>query len=114
LALGAMDITARTGYQMGKSPVLTVLALTVGAGNVELGLIASASVATGVVLKPWIGALSDRIGRCPLLMIAGALFALVLCIRGRIPLADGGAYHARFGHGRVRTDNGRTGGGSIC
>jgi len=77
LALGAMDVIARTGYQMGKSPVLTVLALTVGAGSVELGLIASASVATGVVLKPWIGALSDRIGRCPLLLIAGALFALV-------------------------------------
>ena len=77
LALGAMDVFARTGYQMGKSPVLTVLALAVGAGSIELGLIASASVATGVVLKPWIGALSDRIGRCPLLLIAGALFALV-------------------------------------
>lgn len=77
LALGAMDITARTGYQMGKSPVLPVLALAVGAGSVELGLIVSASVATGIVLKPSIGALSDRIGRRPLLLIAGALFALV-------------------------------------
>lgn len=77
LALGAMDVFARTGYQMGKSPVLTVLALAVGAGSIELGLIASASVATGVVLKPWIGALSDRIGRCPLLLVAGGLFALV-------------------------------------
>ncbi|UCD80491.1 MAG: MFS transporter [Desulfobacterales bacterium] len=77
LALGAMDVIARTGYQMGKSPVLPVLALAVGAGSAELGLIAGASVATGVVLKPWIGALSDRIGRRPLLLTAGALFALV-------------------------------------
>lgn|GEM_PF-46859 len=77
LALAAMDVTARTGYQMGKSPVLPVLALAVGAGNADLGLIVSASAATGIVLKPSIGALSDRIGRRPLLLIAGALFALV-------------------------------------
>jgi MFS family permease len=76
-ALAAMDLFARTGYQMGKSPVLPMFAVAVGAGEAELGLAASASVMTGMVLKPWIGAASDRYGRRPLLILGSLLFALV-------------------------------------
>jgi MFS family permease len=72
-----MDLFARTGYQMGKSPVLPMFAVAVGAGEAELGLTASASVMTGMVLKPWIGAASDRYGRRPLLILGSLLFALV-------------------------------------
>lgn len=76
-ALAAMDLFARTGYQMGKSPVLPMFAVAVGAGEAELGLAASASVMTGMFLKPWIGAASDRYGRRPLLILGSLLFALV-------------------------------------
>jgi MFS family permease len=75
--LAGMDICARSGYQMGKSPLLPILALSVGAGKAELGLAASASVVTGMILKPWFGAASDRWGRRPVLIIGSLFFTLI-------------------------------------
>ena len=72
-----MDAVARTGYQAGKSPVLPLFAATVGAGPELVGVAVAVSTCTGVVGKPWFGALSDRIGRRPLLWGGTLVFALV-------------------------------------
>ena len=73
LLLFITDLIARTGYQIGKSPVLPVLALALGAGDALLGLIVSVSTATGMVAKPLIGHLADRHGRYRFLLAAMAL-----------------------------------------
>jgi len=70
LLLFVTELTARTGYLIGKSPVLPVLALSLGAGDALLGLIIAVSTSTGVVLKPVIGFLADRFGRHRFLLIA--------------------------------------------
>ena len=76
-ALAGMDLLARTGYQMGKSPLLPLFAASVGAGPEIIGLTVAASTMTGMVLKPWLGGCSDRWGRRPMLWIGTLLFALV-------------------------------------
>lgn len=57
------DFIVRTGYQMGKTPLLPIFAATLGAGDILLGLIVSVSTLTGMLLKPTFGLLSDRWGR---------------------------------------------------
>ena len=70
----AADALLRSAYQIGKSPVLPVFAATLGAGDAFLGLIVSVSVATGLVLKPWIGWTVDRVGARALLHAALLIF----------------------------------------
>jgi MFS family permease len=70
-----MDLLARTGYQMGKSPVLPLFAETLGAGTGMSGAIVAVSTTTGLITSPLIGTLSDRYGRRRLLLIGTALFA---------------------------------------
>ena len=57
------DFIVRTGYQMGKTPLLPIFAATLGAGDILLGLIVSVSTLTGMLLKPTFGLLSVRWGR---------------------------------------------------
>ncbi len=71
----AADFIVRTAYQMGKTPLLPVFAASLGASNALLGFIVSVSTLTGMVLKPFIGILSDRWGRRWWLVIGTAFFA---------------------------------------
>ena len=58
---------------MGKTPLLPIFAMTLGATDAFLGFIVSVSTLTGMVLKPAIGILSDRWGR-RWWLIAGTVF----------------------------------------
>lgn len=71
----AADFLVRTAYQMGKTPLLPVFAASLGASNALLGFIVSVSTLTGMVLKPFIGILSDRWGRRWWLIAGTAFFA---------------------------------------
>jgi MFS family permease len=71
------DFVVRSAYQMGKSPLLPIYAAALGAGDIFLGLIVSVSTLTGMVLKPFVGMLSDRWGRRIWLLIGTAFFALL-------------------------------------
>ena len=71
----AADFTVRSAYQMGKTPLLPIFAAALGAGDAFVGFIVSVSTLTGMVLKPFVGALSDRWGRRGWLIIGTAFFA---------------------------------------
>lgn len=71
------DLIVRSAYQMGKTPLLPIYALALGAGDAYLGFIVSVSTLTGMVLKPLIGSLSDRSGRQLWLWIGTGMFALM-------------------------------------
>jgi len=70
-----MELTARTGYQMGKSPILPLFAASIGVGASMSGAIIATSAATGLITSPLIGALSDRYGRFQPLLLGTLLFA---------------------------------------
>lgn len=74
--IAAADFVARSGYQMGKTPLLPIFAASLGAEATFLGLIVSVSTLTGMVLKPAIGMLSDRWGRRGWLLAGIAFFAI--------------------------------------
>lgn len=73
----AADFTVRSTYQMGKTPLLPLYAAALGAGDAFLGFIVSVSTLTGMVLKPFVGVLSDRWGRRGWLLIGTAFFTLM-------------------------------------
>lgn len=73
--LFATDMIVRAAYQMAKSPVLPILAASLGANKLMIGTIVGVSTLTGSVLKPLIGALSDRFGRRAFFFTALVLFA---------------------------------------
>jgi MFS family permease len=70
------DFLVRSGYQMGKTPLLPIFAATLGASGVFLGFIVSVSTLTGMVLKPLVGLLSDRWGRRVWLLTGTTFFAV--------------------------------------
>ena len=74
LYLAAADFIVRSAYQMGKTPLLPLFAAALGAGDALLGFIVSVSTLTGMVLKPFVGLLSDRWGRRVWLIAGTALF----------------------------------------
>ena len=61
--LFATDMIVRAAYQMAKSPVLPILASSLGANKLMIGTIVGVSTLTGTVFKPIVGMLSDRYGR---------------------------------------------------
>ncbi len=69
------DFIVRSAYQMGKTPLLPLFAASLGAGDAFLGFIVSVSTLTGMVLKPFIGFLSDRWGRRFWLILGTCFFA---------------------------------------
>ena len=77
LNLTVGDFIVRTAYQMGKTPLLTLFAASLGANAPFLGFIVSASTLTGLLLKPLFGMLSDRWGRWIWLFIGTLLFSVV-------------------------------------
>lgn len=70
----AADFVLRFSYQMGKSPLLPLFAVALGAAEILTGLIVAISTFTGVLLKPLFGMLSDRSGRRTWLLISLVIF----------------------------------------
>lgn len=77
LRLAAADFIVRSAYQMGKTPLLPILAASLGATDLILGLVVSVSTLTGLLLKPLVGLLSDRQGRRSWLLAGTAFFVLM-------------------------------------
>ena len=75
--ISSADFIARASYQMGKTPLLPLFAVALGASDLYLGFIVSVSTLTGMVLKPLIGMLSDQSGRFRWLMIGTAFFIIM-------------------------------------
>lgn len=69
------DLIVRAAYQMAKSPVLPILAASLGANKLMIGTIVGVSTLTGTVFKPIVGMLSDRYGRRLFFFAALLLFA---------------------------------------
>ena len=78
------DLIVRTGYQIGKAPVLTMMAAQLNANEVILALIVSISTISGMILKPFIGFLSDNLGRKLWLFVGTVIFAGVPFLYGFI------------------------------
>ncbi|PON17414.1 MFS transporter [Candidatus Entotheonella serta] len=77
IKIASADLIVRSAYQMGKTPLLPIFAATLGASGPFLGLIASVSTCTGLLLKPLIGMLSDRWGRRGWLVMGTLVFTLM-------------------------------------
>ena len=75
ISITGADFIVRSAYQMGKTPLLPIFALSLGATDAFLGFIVSVSTLTGMVLKPAIGILSDRWGRRWWLIVGTVFFA---------------------------------------
>jgi MFS family permease len=75
LKITLADFIVRAGYQMGKTPLLPILAASLGASDVLLGMIVSVSTLTGMLTKPLFGLLSDRQGRKLWIVLGTLLFA---------------------------------------
>ncbi|MEE2656311.1 MAG: MFS transporter [Chloroflexota bacterium] len=73
LYIVSADFIVRAAYQMGKTPLLPIFAASLGATGAFLGFIVSVSTLTGMVLKPFIGILSDRWGQ-RLWLVVGTMF----------------------------------------
>lgn len=76
LALCAVDFSARTSYNMARTPVLPLFAAALGARPELVGLIVAASTLTGIFLKAPAGAISDQIGRRRTLLFGAAVFGI--------------------------------------
>ncbi|MFQ6033442.1 MAG: MFS transporter [Candidatus Bipolaricaulia bacterium] len=76
-ALCAIDFSARTSYNMARTPVLPLFAAALGAGPALVGLIIAASTITGIFLKAPAGAISDHLGRRRTLLVGAAVFGLM-------------------------------------
>ena len=88
LSVTAADFLVRSAYQMGKTPLLPLLAVSLGAGEVLLGFIVAVSTLTGMVLKPFVGILSDRTGRRAWLLVGTAVFAGMPFVYGFVDSPD--------------------------
>jgi MFS family permease len=82
------DLIVRAAYQMAKSPVLPLLAASLGANKVTIGAIVGISALTGTLFKPLVGALSDRWGRKVWFFTALACFAGFPFLYGFVQTAD--------------------------
>jgi len=76
LALCTVDFSARTSYNMARTPVLPLFAAALGAEPALVGLIVAASTITGIFLKAPAGAISDQIGRKRTLLFGAAVFGI--------------------------------------
>ena len=88
LSVTAADFLVRSAYQMGKIPLLPMFAASLGAGDVLLGFIVAVSTLTGMVLKPFVGILSDRTGRRAWLLVGTAVFTGMPFVYGLVDSPD--------------------------
>ena len=75
--LCATGFVAYCSYAICRSPLLPLFARDLGAGPSLVGLVVGASTVTGIFLKMPAGALSDVLGRRPLLLAGSLVFALM-------------------------------------
>ena len=75
--MGLADFLVRSAYQMGKTPLLPIFAVSLGASDSFVGLIISVSTITGMIFKPVIGFLSDIWGRRSWLLVGTAFFTFM-------------------------------------
>jgi DHA1 family multidrug resistance protein-like MFS transporter len=75
--LCATAVVAYCSYAMCRAPLLPLFARELGAGPSLIGLVVSASTVTGILLKLPAGAVSDVLGRRPLLLAGALIFALM-------------------------------------
>lgn len=61
---------------LSKSPVLPLFAQALGSGDATLGLISAVSPFAGILFSFPVGAMSDKIGRRRLLIVAGIVFVI--------------------------------------
>ena len=74
--LSVMGLFAIFSSTMSKSPTLTLFAISLGASDPEIGLIAAASTVPGIVASLPFGFLSDVYGRRKVILFSSFLFAL--------------------------------------
>ena len=98
ISITGADFIVRSAYQMGKTPLLPIFAMTLGATDAFLGFIVSVSTLTGMVLKPAIGILSDRWGR-RWWLIAGTVFFAGMPFLYRFVHAPAELFGIRIIHG---------------
>jgi MFS transporter, DHA1 family, multidrug resistance protein len=75
--LCAAGFVAYSSYAICRSPLLPLFARELGAAPAAIGLVVGASTGTGILLKMPAGALSDVLGRRPLLLAGAFVFALM-------------------------------------
>ena len=75
--LCAAGFVAYGSYAICRAPLLPLFARNLGAGPALVGIIVGASTVTGIFLKLPAGALSDILGRRPLLLAGAMVFALM-------------------------------------
>lgn len=96
--LCAAGSLAYCSYQMCRAPLLPLFARDLGADAPMVGFVVAASTLTGIVLKLPAGAWSDVLGRRPLLVAGGLVFAVMPFTY--LGVASLGALVAlRFAHG---------------
>ncbi|MEW6746930.1 MAG: MFS transporter [Planctomycetota bacterium] len=71
----AVDLLARISYGLARTPLLPLYAAFLGAGPEMIGFVGAAGTITGVILKLPSGAISDVVGRRPLLLFGLFVFA---------------------------------------
>ena len=98
VCITSADFVVRSAYQMGKNPLLPFFAAALGAGDAFLGFIVSVSTLTGMVLKPFVGVLSDRWGR-RLWLIAGTVFFTLMPFVYRFVTTPEQLFMVRMVHG---------------
>jgi MFS family permease len=74
--LSLMGLFAIFSSTMSKSPTLTLFALSLGASDLEIGLIAAASTIPGILASLPFGILSDVYGRRKIILLSASLFAI--------------------------------------
>ncbi|MGD9905397.1 MAG: MFS transporter [Vicinamibacterales bacterium] len=75
--LCAAAVVAYCSYAICRTPLLPLYARDLGAGPELVGLVVGASTLAGVVVKLPAGALSDIVGRRPMLLAGAAVFAVL-------------------------------------
>jgi MFS family permease len=75
--LCAAGFAAYCSYAICRAPLLPLFARDLGAGPALIGLVVGASTVTGILVKLPAGALSDVLGRRPLLLAGALTFALM-------------------------------------
>jgi MFS family permease len=75
--LCAASFAAYLSYAICRTPLLPLFAQQLGAGPSMIGVVVAASTLTGVLVKLPSGALSDVLGRKPLLLAGAFVFALL-------------------------------------
>ncbi|MDX6751442.1 MFS transporter [Geminicoccaceae bacterium 1502E] len=88
-ALGAVSLLMDASSELIHGLLPVFLVVTLGASPVALGLIEGIAEATGSIVKLFSGALSDRLGRRKLLLVAG--YGLAALSKPLFPLASSSA-----------------------